>query len=60
MNDNDSVEIDRFRIRIWTEDAVGNGLVVYDNGLGLDAYDEEETQDTTEIGGGSIVVHTAT
>ncbi len=59
VNDNDAFDIDRFRIKIWTEDAAGNEVVVYDNGLGLDAYVEEETEDTTEIGGGSIVVHKA-
>lgn len=38
-------EPDTFRIRIWTEDAVGMETVVYDNGS------------DQAIGGGSIVVH---
>jgi cysteine-rich repeat protein len=52
INNKDSFEVDRFRIRIWTEDELGNESVVYDNGLGDDG-DEA----ITEIGGGSIVIH---
>jgi hypothetical protein len=37
---------DTFRIKIWTEDEVGDETVVYDNG-----FDQA-------IGGGSIVIHT--
>lgn len=52
INGNDSFEVDRFWIKIWHEDADGEH-VVYDNALGSD-----DDQDTTEIGGGSIVIHT--
>jgi hypothetical protein len=38
---------DTFRIRIWEEDEFGNETDVYDNGFDQD------------IGGGSIVIHTA-
>jgi PKD repeat protein len=52
INKNDSFDIDRFRIKIWTET---NGIedLIYDNALG-----SEEDLDTTEISGGSIVIHT--
>jgi PKD repeat protein len=53
INENDASEIDRFRIRIWVEEDFGVEIVVYDNGLGDDS---EEAM--TEIGGGSIVIHT--
>ncbi|UCE75307.1 MAG: PKD domain-containing protein [Methanomassiliicoccales archaeon] len=36
---------DKFRIRIWTEDAAGNEYVKYDNGA------------DSELGGGSIKIH---
>jgi len=49
INTNDALEVDQFRIKIWSEDAEGNETVVYDNALGDDG--------TTAIGGGSIVVH---
>jgi hypothetical protein len=39
-------EPDTFRIKIWTEDDVGNETVYYDNGM------------DQAIGGGSIVIHT--
>lgn len=44
----DSFPRDRFRIRIW-KDATG---LVYDNALGVD-----DDLATTELGGGSIVIH---
>jgi hypothetical protein len=47
----DGFEIDRFRIKIWTEDEFGNEDVVYDNALG-----DDSDEATTEIGGGSIVI----
>jgi len=50
INDNDSHEIDRFRIKIWQEDELGSEDVIYDNGLGEDEV-------STELGGGSIVIH---
>jgi hypothetical protein len=31
--------------------------VIYDNGLGDADYDDDPTVGTTEIGGGSIVIH---
>jgi parallel beta-helix repeat protein len=54
IKENDSFDVDRFRIKIWSEDEYGNETVVYDNGLGADDDDGA----TTEIGGGSIVIHT--
>ncbi|MBU1024051.1 hypothetical protein KKB99_07180 [bacterium] len=52
INSNDAHEVDRFRIKIWYEEN-DTEVVVYDNALGSD-----EDDDTTEIGGGSIVIHT--
>jgi hypothetical protein len=51
INDNDMFDIDRLRIKIWTEENDTEN-VVYDNSLGDDNDDA-----TTEIGGGSIVIH---
>jgi len=46
-----STDVDLFRIKIWDKD---NGdLVVYDNQMGA----EEDSDPTTAIGGGSIVIH---
>jgi hypothetical protein len=46
-----STSIDLFRIKIWDKD---NGdAVVYDNEVGSD----EDADPTTEIGGGSIMIH---
>jgi hypothetical protein len=56
VNKNDIFEVDRFRIRIWSEEGEEE-LTIYDNGLGADAYDDEGAEDTTEISGGSIVIH---
>ncbi|MBM4338493.1 MAG: hypothetical protein FJ110_03010 [Deltaproteobacteria bacterium] len=50
----DAFNIDRFRIKIWSEDSAGNETVIYDNALGSDS-----DADLTEIGGGSIVIHTS-
>jgi len=47
----DSFDIDRFRIKIWYE-VNDVEYVVYDIALGSD-----EDEETTEIGGGSIVIH---
>jgi hypothetical protein len=52
FNENDSFVVDRFRIKIWTEDEFANEFVVYDNARGSD-----DDQEMTEIGGGSIVIH---
>jgi PKD repeat protein len=49
INQSDSFETDRFQIKIWND---GSGGVIYDNGLG-----GTSDEDTTEIGGGSIVIH---
>ena len=47
---------DSFRIKIWIEnEETGEEIIIYDNGLG-DA-DNEELDGTTEIGGGSIMIH---
>jgi PKD repeat protein len=54
INPNDAFEVDRFRIKIWTEDGQGNETIVYDNGLGADQDDDSAT---TEISAGSIVIH---
>jgi len=51
INESDNFDIDRFRIKIWQEND-GEEVVVYDNALGVDS-----DQATTEIGGGSIVIH---
>jgi len=48
INDNDSFDVDRFRIKIW--DSTG---VIYDNQIGAD----DNADPTTEIGGGQIVIH---
>lgn len=52
INENDAFGIDRFRIKIWTEDQSGVENIVYDNALGSD-----DDMTTTEIGGGSITIH---
>ncbi|MFC2039358.1 OmpL47-type beta-barrel domain-containing protein [Chloroflexota bacterium] len=53
INDSDSFDIDRFRIKIWDEEEEdGVETVVYDNALG-----DDSDEATTEIGGGSIVIH---
>jgi hypothetical protein len=46
-----STLIDKFRIKIWDKD--DGDLIVYDNNLLANDTDEP----TTEIGGGSIVIH---
>jgi hypothetical protein len=45
-----AIEPDRFRIKIWN---LTSGGVIYDNKMGS----SEESDDATEISGGSIVVH---
>ena len=57
VNDNDSHEVDAFRIKVWTEayDEYDSEIVVYDNGLG--AGDTDEEAGTQPIDGGSIVIH---
>ncbi len=48
-----SAIIDKFRIKIWDKD---NGdVVVYDNNMEVD----DNADPTTEIGGGSIIIHTS-
>jgi uncharacterized delta-60 repeat protein len=54
INENDDFDVDRFRIKIWYE-IDDTEHVVYDNGLG---QDDDDDNATTEIGGGSIVIHT--
>ncbi len=49
--DSDSHEVDLFRIRIWDKDS--NDAIGYNNHPG----DSVNATPTTEIGGGSIVVH---
>ena len=48
VNTNDNFDIDRFRIKIWSD----QGGIVYDNGLSV------ENDGTVDIKGGSITVHT--
>jgi hypothetical protein len=48
-----SSDVDRFRIKIWDRDA--GDAVVYDNQMG----DSDNADASTEISGGSIVIHTA-
>ena len=43
---------DKFRIKIW--DLINDDVIVYDNQIG----DSEDADPVTEIGGGSIVIHT--
>jgi hypothetical protein len=50
INENDSHEFDRFRIKIWDE---SSGTVEYDNAIGAD----DDFDDFTELSGGSIVIH---
>jgi len=56
VNDNDAFEVDRFRMQIWTTLANGEDYFVYDNGFGIDP-DLDPQGGSTEIGGGSIVIH---
>ncbi len=51
VNTNDSIEDDKFRIKIWDKDNAD--ALVYDNQLGAD----EDEEPSTIIGGGSIVIH---
>ena len=46
-----STDLDMFRIKIWNKD--NNDEVIYDNQLG----DGDDTDPTTEIGGGQIKIH---
>jgi Tol biopolymer transport system component len=48
-----STDVDLFRIQIWDKEDNSDGIV-YDNEIGVD----EDADPTTEIGGGSIVIHT--
>jgi hypothetical protein len=48
-----STDVDLFRIKIWDKDA--GDLVVYDNEMG----GADDADPTTQIGGGSIVIHKA-
>ena len=50
-NKTNSTDIDRFRIKIW--DKV-SGVVIYDNQVGS----ADDAEASTDIGGGSIVIHT--
>jgi hypothetical protein len=52
VNDNDSHQVDLFRIKIWYE-ADGSKVVVYDNQLG----ELDDGYAGTAIGGGNIKVH---
>jgi hypothetical protein len=45
---------DKFRIKIW--DKVNSNIIVYDNQLGV----SDDSNPTTTLGGGSIVIHTNT
>ena len=45
--------LDKFRIRIWSEDDQGIETVIYDNQIGSDL----EADLTAIIEGGSIVIH---
>lgn len=51
IKDTDAFDIDRFRIKIWYE-FEDTEYVVYDNALG-----DDNDNATTEISGGSIVIH---
>jgi plastocyanin len=56
VNESDSLEVDRFRMQIWTTLPNGEDYFVYDNGFGVDP-DLDDQGGTTELGGGSIVIH---
>ena len=43
--------VDRFRLKIWR---ISDGVVIYDNNLGA----ADDTDPSTVLGGGSIVIHT--
>jgi hypothetical protein len=45
-----STDVDLFRIKIWDK---ATDEIIYDNQMG----DEEDANPTTELGGGSIVIH---
>lgn len=45
-----SADVDKFRIKIWDKE---DDIVVYDNNLEID----DNADPTTEIGGGSIIIH---
>ncbi len=45
--------MDKFRIRIWTEDGNGDEIIIYDNEINADV----NSYPTTVIGGGSITIH---
>ena len=45
-----STDVDLFRIKIWDKDT---DEIIYDNQM----RDEEDADPTTELGGGSIVIH---
>jgi hypothetical protein len=47
-----SADVDKFRIKIWDKE---DDIVVYDNNLEID----DNADPTTEIGGGSIIIHTS-
>jgi len=46
-----STDVDLFRTKIW--DKENRDIIIYDNLIGA----EEDTDPTTAIGGGNIVIH---
>ncbi|WP_426060327.1 T9SS type A sorting domain-containing protein [Hymenobacter sp. B1770] len=47
--------LDKFRIKIWNK---ASGNTVYDNNMGSVEGSADDAQPSTELGGGSIVIHT--
>lgn len=56
QSNSDEFTLDRFRLKVWSEDDVGNERVVYDNGR-PDSDDDVVEGAPQEIAGGSVVIH---
>ena len=54
IDPNDDIEIDLFRIKIWSEDQYGIETIIYDNGFGSTDFSEEWA---TEINKGDIKIN---
>ena len=54
IDPNDDIEIDLFRIKIWSEDQYGVETILYDNGFGSTDFSEEWA---TEINKGDIKIN---
>ncbi|UCG68380.1 MAG: hypothetical protein JSV09_11260 [Thermoplasmata archaeon] len=55
---NDGGGVDKFRIKIWTEDEFAVETILYDNDIYTDSETPEgESEHLTELGGGAVVIH---